>query len=133
VARKTRELGAIASAQNIAPRKRATIQSDLITHWRAFMAQRQQHVFVLEIADGPALAFPAENVVAAEALIQVPWFARAVGDFCCVKGCKTWDRDGFPLCARAASQAEASLYWGRIAEFAEEAGQLLLAHISAPG
>jgi hypothetical protein len=96
------------------------------------MAQQQRHVFVLEIADGQALAFQAENAVAAEALIRAPWFARAVGDFCRMKGCSTWDRDGLDLRARAASQAEASLYWDRVAEFAEESGQLLLAYIDEP-
>lgn len=96
------------------------------------MAQQQRHVFVLDIADGQALAFEAENAAAAELLIRAPRFARAVGDFCCMKGCRTWDRDGRPLHARAATQAEASLYWNRAAEFAEESGQLLLAHIGKP-
>jgi hypothetical protein len=92
------------------------------------MAQQQQ-VFVLDVADGPAFAFEAESAGAAEALIQARWFVRALGDFCARR---TMDRDRLVLRARAATQAEAFLYWDRAAEFAEESGQILLAPISEP-
>jgi hypothetical protein len=91
---------------------------------------RQQQIFVLDLADGPAFAFEAESAVAAEALVSTPWFAQALDDFC-ARGCKTWGRNS-PVRARAASETEALLYLERVAEFAEESGQLLMAHIGEP-
>jgi hypothetical protein len=94
--------------------------------------QQQRHVFVLDVADGKSLAFEAENAAAAEALLQAPWFERAVREFRRAKGCRTSDIDGLPVHARTATPAEVSLYWDRAAEFAEESGPLLLARIGEP-
>jgi hypothetical protein len=94
------------------------------------MAQRQRRVFVLDVADGPAFAFEADNAVAADALVRTPWFARAFSDFR-ARGHKTCNSNG-PLRARAATEAETSLYWDCAAEFAEETEQLLLARIGEP-
>jgi hypothetical protein len=91
---------------------------------------RQPQIFVLDLADGPAFAFEAESAVVAEALVSAPWFARALDDFC-TRGRKTWGGNN-PVRARAASEAEASRYLERVAEFAEESAQLLMAHVSEP-
>jgi hypothetical protein len=91
---------------------------------------RQPQIFVLDLADGPAFAFEAGSTVAAEELVSAPWFARALDDFS-TRGRKTWGRNN-PVRARAASEAEASRYLERVAEFAEESAQLLMAHVSEP-
>ena len=103
---------------------------DIANNHKALFMTRQTQIFVLDLANRPAFAFEAESAVAAEELVSAPWFARALDDFC-ARRCKTW-RPDHPVCARAASETETSRYLDRIAEFAEESGQLLLAHIGEP-
>jgi hypothetical protein len=45
------------------------------------MAGIEHRVFVLDLTSEPVLAFAAESVVAAELLVQTPWFTQAVDDF----------------------------------------------------
>lgn len=91
------------------------------------MAGRQHRIFVLDFANEPALAFAAESVVEAEALIQAPWFTRAVDDFCRKR--RKVHHGSFPVRPRLATDVEASVYRERADEFADH---FLIANISEP-
>jgi len=85
---------------------------------------------VLEVADEPTFAFEVDGATTADALVQSPWFARAVIDFCARRG-KAQNEDGH-LFARLATEAEASQYRTLADEFAEARDRFLIAHLAAP-
>jgi hypothetical protein len=92
--------------------------------------QTGKKIFVLDIADAPTFAFEADSVTTAEALVQSPWIARAVTDFCAKRG-KALNGNGH-LFARLATEAEASLYRDLADEFTEATDRFLVAHLTGP-
>jgi hypothetical protein len=92
--------------------------------------QKGRLIFVLEVADEAAFAFEAKSAIAAEALVHEPWFFGAVTDFL-AKRHKAWNGN-VSLCTRAATNAEATLYRDRAAEFAEAMDNFLIAHLAEP-
>jgi hypothetical protein len=93
--------------------------------------QTETQIFVLDVADEPTFAFEVDGVTTADALVQSPWFARAIVDFCARRG-KALNEHGH-LFARLATEAEASLYRTLADEFAEARDRFLIAHLSCPG
>lgn len=87
-----------------------------------------KQIFVLDVADEPTFAFEADGEATAEALLQSPWFALAVADFC-AKRDKALNENG-RFFARLATEAEASLYRTLADEFAEVTDRLLIAHLT---
>ncbi len=88
------------------------------------------HIFVLDVADEPAFAFSADSADAVYSLVRKPWFTQALDDFCAKRRNA---RMGIGLVRmRAATEAEASLYRDRAAEFVEETDDFLIAHIAKP-
>jgi len=92
------------------------------------MSRTEHRIFVLDIANQPALAFEADSAFAAEALISASWFTEAVEDFC--KKRRKIRNGTFPTRPRLATDVEASLYRERADEFAELTDHFLIAHIS---
>jgi len=87
-----------------------------------------KQIFVLDVADEPTFAFEADGEATAEALLQSPWFALAVADFC-AKRDKALNENG-RFFARPATDVEASLYRTLADEFAEVTDRLLIAHLT---
>jgi hypothetical protein len=92
------------------------------------MARTERQIFVLDVANEPAFAFEADNTRAAEALVLAPWFLRALEDFCAKRRKARSANAG--MSTRAATEAEATLYRERAAEFAEAADHVLVAHLT---
>jgi len=92
------------------------------------MMRKNPLIFTLDVANEPAFVFQAENAHAAEALVQAPRFARALGDFY-AKRRKPWDVRA-AVSMRPATEAEAALYQDRLAEFADVSDRVLVARLT---
>jgi hypothetical protein len=76
------------------------------------------------------LAFAAENAGAAEMLAEAQWFVRSLALH--YARIHSDGNEGLPWTVRPATDAEATVYRSRLAEFAEEADQLLVVPVNVP-
>lgn len=92
------------------------------------MRQCLRPIFALEQASRPVLAFAAESASAAEKLAEAPWFVQSL-TLHYARTCSDGN-DRLPWTVRAATDAEAKVYRSRLAEFAEEADQVLVVPVN---
>jgi hypothetical protein len=82
--------------------------------------------FVIEVSDWAAFAFEAQSSAQAEEFTRLPWFTRALEDFC-LSSRKMTISEGF---LRAATDREASIYQEMVNEFADATSDFLVVSLS---
>jgi hypothetical protein len=82
--------------------------------------------FVIEVSDWAAFAFEAQSSAQAEEFTRLPWFTRALEDFC-LSSRKMTISEGF---LRAATDREASIYQEMANEFADTTSDFLVVSLS---
>jgi hypothetical protein len=83
--------------------------------------------FVIEVSDRAAFAFEARSSAQAEEFTRLPWFTRALEDYC-LSSCKMTISEGF---LRAATDWEASIYQDLANEFAGATNDFLVVSLSS--
>ncbi len=87
---------------------------------------REPITFVLEVSDCAVFAFEAQSSAQAEEFTRLPWFTRALEDFC-LSSRNIPISKGF---LRTATEREASVYQDLADEFADATNDFLIANLS---